>query len=235
MSGSTRPPQRGVSKTLAYCAYLHHDGLQLPASGVSGCPVEVMAQGNLRVAWSEVVWPFAGQDLQQSAVGFHAVVERIFQQTAVSPFQLLTVFETRDALTEFAQQYAAAIVADLERLRGFVQMECVLYVVGTRAAAEGDTPRARPHHDAGALVRLSEHAGEVCQALEPVAREVKVHAEASSRRIFALVERGQEQRFADAVQEPALPALVYRRFKGPRPAAEFCRIRLRAAGISEGP
>lgn len=223
-----------MSKVLAYCAYLPGEGIQHPADGVGGTQVQAITHGGLRVLCSEVAWPFAGQDLQQCAVEFHGVVDHIFQRTAVAPFHLLTVFENREALSGFTQQHSTAIIADLERLRNFVQMECVLYVVGSRAGGNEQAPRARPHYDADALGRLAAHAGEVCAALESVAREVKVHTEATSRRIFALVERGKEQSFHHVLQGLALPELVSRRFKGPRPAAEFCSVRLQAPGSQPG-
>lgn len=224
-----------MSKALAYCGYLHGDAISLPEAGVGGASVQMISQGRLCVLWSQTEWPFAANALQQSAIEFHGVVNHIFQQKAVAPFQLLTVFDSQADLAEFAAHHEKAIVADLERLQDCVQMECVLYVIGARRPADAQAPRERPQYDADALLRLEKYAGEVCATLNAMSREVKVRAETTSRRIFALVERGQEPLFQQMLQDMPLPALVSRRFKGPRPAAEFFSVLLETPRKPERP
>lgn len=222
------PTEIRVCKALAYCGYLHAGGISLPGSGVAGAPLQTLAFGNLRVLWSQVEWPFAAPVLQQSAIEFHSVVDHIFQQTAVAPFPLLTVFAGRESLAAFSARNEKAIVADLERLQDCVQMECVLYVIGTRSPLAAGPGDRRTQYDADALRRLAEYADQVTAAAKALGRETRVRAETASRRIFALMERGQEQRFQQMLQDLPLPELVSRRYKGPRPAAEFLSVRLAA-------
>jgi hypothetical protein len=224
-----------LSKVLAYCAYLKRTEITLPPAGVSGAPLQLMARNDLRLVWSQVEWPFATQRLQQFAVEFHGVVGHVFRQAAVAPFQLLTVFDGREALAEFARRNEEAVVADLERLKGCVQMECVAYVIGAKREAAPGPDETTAQYDPEALLQMKQYAGQVTAAVAALSREVKVREVKSGSRIFALVDRGQEQRFLQTVHDLPLPGLVSRRFKGPGPAVEFLSVQLEAARGAEEP
>ena len=116
-----------MSRILVYCGFRHAPELALPAVGVNAAPVQVAAMGDLRLLWSEVEWPFDPQRMQKSAVEFHEVVHQVFKQTAVIPFRLLSVFEDQQAFTAFAEENHERFLQDLNRLKDFVQMECVIY------------------------------------------------------------------------------------------------------------
>ncbi len=219
-----------MSKVLAYCAYLKRTEIMLPPAGVNGVPLQLIARNDLRLVWSQVDWPFNAPQLQGFAVDFHNVVSQVFRQAAVAPFQLLTVFDSREAMVEFAHGNEESIVADLDRLKACVQMECVAYVVGARRDTLQDPPAAKDpakaHFDPQALFRMKEYTNQVVATVAGQSREVKVREVRGGNRIFALVDRGQEQLFLQTVHDLPLPSMVSRRFKGPEPAGEFLSLRL---------
>lgn len=220
-----RSGTRVTSRALAYCAFEEQDGIALPASGVGGSKVREIALGRLRALWSEVEWPFAPAELQRHAVEFHHVVHQVFARAAVAPFPLLTIFNDRNALESFLAARASTIAADLERLRDVVQMECVLYVIGTRAHA-GLEPE---------LVHRLEHSlAQAQQAVGVISPEIRIREVKSGRRIFALVRRGREDEFRASAEGFPLPERISRRTAGPRPAAEFLSEPLRTPIGAEG-
>jgi hypothetical protein len=220
-----------VKRALAYCAYLNAPGIPVPQAGVNGTPVRMIAEGRLRVLWSEVEWPFAPEKMQQHAVEFHAVITSIFAQMAVAPFRLLSVFEDKKALADFVANEAGELIRDLERLNKFVQMECVLYMISERAEAESGAQYLR--QKAESLRRIEDEARRVREALKEVAEEVRVREGKNGRRVFALVARGSETRFREGVRGVPQSDGVSRRVSGPWPAAEFLSEKLRVPNVTE--
>ena len=208
-----------MTRALAYCAYLDAPEIAAPQAGVNGAPVRVISEGGLRLLWSEVEWPFAPEKLQQHAVEFHAVVTSIFARVAVAPFRLLSVFEDEKALAEFVKAHVGELIADVERLKEFVQMECVLYVMGERGQSESGAAYLRQKADV--LQKIEDAARSVCEQLEEVAAEVRVRDGKNGRRVYALVARGSEAHFREAVRGVPQVDGVSRRVSGPWPAAEF--------------
>lgn len=209
-----------MSRVIVYCGFLQDGRVKLPATGVGGSEVNVLAQDRLRLLWSEVPWPFEA-GLQQKAVEFHQVVQHVFQQAAVVPFRLLSIFDDAPALEKFAAENVIAFTEDLERLRECVQMESVVYVIQPRATQEEKSGRAYLERKAEVLRLSAEHAGSVRAAVECISRDVRVREVKSGTRIFALVQRGDEARFREIVEAVPLPQAVSRRVSGPWPAAEF--------------
>lgn len=221
-----------MSRVLAYCGFLADGKITTPATGVNTAPVNVLAQGRLSLLWSDVEWPFAQDGLQRNALEFHAVVEHVFRQTAVIPFRLLSVFESRAALGEFAAQHGARFIAELERLRDCVQMESVVYLIAPKTGSDSTSGRAYLQQKADMARLSSEHASRVKDAVRAVSREVQTREVKNGIRIFALVERGSEDRFRKAVETVPVPELpVSRRVSGPWPAAEFLSETVKTPGI----
>jgi hypothetical protein len=72
------------------------------------------------------------------------------------------------------------------------------------------------------VFRLSiDHAASVKAAVGKISKEIQVREVKSGTRIFALVCRGDEERFREIVNTVPLPASVSRRVSGPWPAGEF--------------
>lgn len=225
-----------MSRVLAYCGFRHQARIALPAIGVNAQAVQLMASGELGLLWSEVEWPFAPEQMQRSAVEFHKVVRHVFNQTAVIPFRLLSVFEDQKALAAFAAENQERFLDDLERLKGFVQMECVVYPAPSQrqgqAQAVSTSGRAYLEKKAVAMRSSEGFAQAVRDAVANLGREVRVREGKNGTRIFVLVERGRESDFRQAVGVLPLPEHLSRRISGPWPAAEFLSDQVKAPQIA---
>ncbi|MGZ4900662.1 MAG: GvpL/GvpF family gas vesicle protein [Candidatus Angelobacter sp.] len=210
-----------MSRILAYCGFRHAPELALPAVGVNAAPVQVASSGELSLLWSEVEWPFDPDRMQKSAVEFHGVVRQVFNQTAVIPFRLLSVFEDQQAFNAFAAENQERFLEDLERLKTFVQMECVVYPAPSRPEIDRSSGKAYLEQKAVALRSSEGFAQAMRDAVAHLSREVRVREAKNGTRIFVLVERGRENDFRQAVSAVAIPEHLSRRMSGPWPAAEF--------------
>jgi hypothetical protein len=208
-----------MTKVLAYCACLSRPEISLPSTGVNGAVVQQVTEGRLSLLHSQVEWPFDPPALQRNAVEFHRVVSHMFAQGAVAPFRLLSVFDDLQDLADFLAAHHANFAADLERLHNLVQMECVLYF----APRAGLKPSGKEYLQMKAdLLRLAEDfVQSMSDALQGVAKEIRVRESKNGGRIYVLVERGNEKIFHSAVQELHLPERFARRLSGPWPPAEF--------------
>jgi len=222
-----------VNKVLAYCGLLQEEGVSLPAVGVNAAPVEVMTSGALALLWSQVEWPFASSSMQRHAVEFHEVISHVFRQRAVAPFRLLSVFEDRESLSSFLAQHGSDFAADLERLRAFVQMECVAYVARPEFVTDTVSGLRYLQHKAELLHRLEDYTERVKTALAGTSAEIRVREVKQGVRIFALVERGREQEFASIAGDVPVSEGLARRLSGPWPTAEFLSAQVKAPKIAE--
>lgn len=220
-----------MSRVLAYCGFQQAPDIALPAIGVNAQPVQLMSSGRLGLLWSEVEWPFAPDQMQRSAVEFHQVVRHVFNQTAVIPFRLLSVFEDRQALAAFVAENEERFLGDLERLKGFVQMECVVYPAPGQAQAGSSTGKAYLEKKAVAMRSSEGFAQAVRNAVAHLGHEVRVREGKNGTRIFVLVERGRENDFRQAVSVLPVPEHLSRRISGPWPAAEFLSDQVKAPQI----
>jgi gas vesicle protein GvpL/GvpF len=210
-----------VSRILVYCGFRHAPEISLPAVGVNATPVQVASFDNLSLLWSEVEWPFDPQRMQKSAVEFHEVVHKVFKQTAVIPFRLLSIFDDQQAFTTFAAENRQRFMEDLVRLKDVVQMECVIYPKPSETPVDRSSGKAYLERKAIAL-RSSEASVQATQdALAHLSREVRVREGKNGTRIFVLVDRGRENDFRQAVSAVPIPVHLSRRMSGPWPAAEF--------------
>jgi Gas vesicle synthesis protein GvpL/GvpF len=221
-----------VSRVLAYCGFHHGAQIALPAIGVNGQPVQLMASGRLGLLWSEVEWPFVPDQMQRSALEFHEVVRRVFNQTAVIPFRLLSVFEDRQALAAFVAENQERFLVDLDRLKGFVQMECVVYPAPSQRQAGSSSGKDYLEKKAVAMRSAEGFAQAVRNAVAHLGREVRVREGKNGTRIFVLVRRGSESDFRHAVGVLPLPEHLSRRISGPWPAAEFLSDQVKAPEIA---
>jgi hypothetical protein len=179
-----------------------------------------------------VEWPFDPTRLQRSALEFHEVIHHVFQQAAVVPFRLLSIFDNSSALRKFAEENAFKFVNDLDRLQGFVQMESVIYVIRERDPVEVTSGFAYLEQKAGLQRAVSEHAAAVENAVKCISEDVRLREVKNGRRIFALVKRGDEGRFRNTVEEVAIPDAVSRRVSGPWPASEFLSTQVKSPEIA---
>lgn len=208
-------------RALAYCAFESMPEISLPQNGVNTAPVQLMLQDGLGLLWSAVEWPFVPANMQGNAVEFHGVVQHIFKQAAVIPFRLLSVFDDESALKTFVEQNCGWFLADLKRLKNYVQMECVVYPVPARERTQSSSGKAYLEQKAGLLRAMERYESGVREALGELAREIRVRDAKSGRRMFVLVERGREEEFRAAIKRVAVPGELSQRMSGPWPAAEF--------------
>lgn len=225
-----------MSRALAYCGFHHRAQIALPAIGVNAQPVQLMLSGGLGLLWSEVDWPFIPDRMQRHALEFHEVVRHVFSQTAVIPFRLLSVFEDQQALRAFVAENEGRFLDDLERLKSFVQMECVVYPTPRQAQgaarAGSSSGKAYLEKKASAMRSSEGFAQGVRDAVAHLGHEVRVREGKNGTRIFVLVERGRESDFRQAVSVLPLPEHLSRRISGPWPAAEFLSDHVKAPQIS---
>ena len=221
-----------MSPILAYCGFRHDPQLALPAAGVNAAPVQMEVSGALSLLWSEVERPFDPERMQKSAVEFHGVVHHVFKQTAVIPFRLLSVFEDQQAFMTFASENQQRFLEDLDRLKTFVQMECVIYPAPSRPDVDRSSGKAYLEQKAVAM-RSSEGFAEAMQnAAAHLSSEVRVREAKKGTRIFVLVERGRENEFRQAVSAVPIPQHLSCRFSGPWPAAEFLSEQVKTPQIA---
>jgi gas vesicle protein GvpL/GvpF len=221
-----------MSRVLAYCGFQRAPEIALPATGVNAQPVQLMSSGGLGLLWSEVEWPFVPDQMQRSALEFHAVVRHVFTQTAIIPFRLLSVFEDQQALRAFVAENQERFLEDLERLKGFVQMECVVYPAPAQAQAGSSSGKAYLEKKALAMRSSEGFAQAVRDAVAHLSHEVRVREGKNGTRIFVLVARGREADFRQAVSVLPLPLHLSRRTSGPWPAAEFLSDQVKAPQIA---
>lgn len=192
----------------------------MPSVGVRGAVLQVLESGSLHLLWSEVEWPLASESIQNDAVEFHRVITHVFSQTAVVPFRLLTVFDNVQALKSFVAGVQNDFLADLERLKDKVQMECVIYF---KPARDADRSSGQAYLRQKAEVRRSidEYSDAVKNSLASLAHDIHIREVNTGNRIFCLVERGSESLFRSSVEGIAVPTGLERRLSGPWPPAEF--------------
>ena len=194
-----------------------------------------MKESGLCFLWSEVEWPFQPRSMQHHAVQFHQVIAHMFGQAAVAPFRLLTMFDDHPSLAALVARHQNEFMSDLERLRGLVQMECVVYRQGMKSAAHsGPADTLQTNTELMyCMEQMKQYVERMKTALTGVSPEVRTRELRSGSRIFALVERGREHDFHSRVDSVAVPNSFSRRTSGPRPASEFLSAPTRAPRVAE--
>lgn len=221
-----------MSRALAYCAFFHRVEISLPPKGVTAADVRVMAEGELRLLWSEVEWPFTPERMQKNALEFHDVISHVFRQGAVIPFRLLSVFENERSLATFMAEHAKAFLADLERLKDCVQMECVVFPAPLRRQTNNNSGADYLREKAAMLREQEEHVRAIQESLRSLGRDIHIREGKNGTRIFILTERGREKEFRSMVEQQAVPPTLSRRISGPWPAAEFLSELVRAPQVA---
>jgi len=219
-------------KVLAYCGFLEGPRLSLPVTGVNGVFLDLMNAGELRLLWSGVDWPLSPSAMQRNAVEFHEVVTHMFRQGAVVPFRLLSMFDDLQSLSAFMAQHRADFVADLERLRNFVQMECVIFFPPQRKA-DATSGKAYLQEKAEMLRAVESYIAGIRAAVAGISADVRTREVKLGTRVFVQVERGKEQQFRELVQAVPVPKRLLRRISGPWPAAEFLSAQVKTPKLTE--
>ena len=205
----------------------------MPSAGLRGAALQLLESGSLNFLWSEVEWPLASESIQDDAVEFHRVITHVFSQTAAVPFRLLTVFDDVQALASFVTGVQGDFLADLQRLKNMVQMECVIYFKPQRDA-DRSSGQAYLRQKAEVRRSIDEYSNAVKDSLASLAREIRIREVNTGSRIFCLVQRGEEPLFRSNVEGIDVPSGLERRLSGPWPPAEFLSDSVKAPAASRG-
>lgn len=174
---------------------------QAEGTGVAARPVELVAEGNVAALASTVPADEFGEAslrerlndrawLERTAREHEDALERALAATAVIPFRLCTVYESRDHVREFLSAHGAALAALLRRLDGRIELGVKAYFAEPPAA--GDEPQSGREY----LLRRQRERDEA----EEAARFVAECARASHERLAAAAEEAR----ANPPQPPEL-------------------------------
>jgi hypothetical protein len=205
--------------------------LTAPQKGVGGLPVETLEQDQLRCFFSrgERREQLLGSAPRETALAFHKVVSRIFDQVAVVPFRFPTILESEAELGTHLTEQAAGYHEALVRLRDLVQMELHLahktsslveqreetdVAVRTSGTQYLRTRQVEQHELADLGNALRRSGDNLIQGW---------HERASTfgLRCFALIDRLAVDRFKTRLAQVQIPSALSARVTGPWPATEF--------------
>ena len=110
---------------LAYCITEARSDLAIPATGVRGMPVHLVAAGALQcfVSHFESGSMEGKATIREAALEFHRIVQELFRQAAVVPFRFPTILADEDEISVFLAEHSEEYENALSRLRDAVQME----------------------------------------------------------------------------------------------------------------
>jgi Gas vesicle synthesis protein GvpL/GvpF len=154
------------------------------AALVSGVPPDEFGEVSLRERLNDRAW------LERTAREHEDTLERALGTTAVIPFRLCTVYESRDRLREFLSAHGPALADLLARLDGRVELGVKAYFA--EGPAETDEPRSGREY----LLRRQRER----EAAEEAARFKVECARASHERLAAAAEEAR----ANPPQPPEL-------------------------------
>ena len=210
---------------LLYCVTQPNPEIKV-ATGVSEAAVSSREMLGVRVYWSEVENPQSMADaesLKKSALEFHHVLREILAATTPIPFRFPTLLESADALEQHLAPEQELYRDALARVDGAVQYE----IVGTWAE-EQQTDMATPVSGREYLKRRQEALGRVAAVegkLKTVTadsvREWRGREQNKKHRWFALVARGDRERFIASLRTAGASEGVRLRLSGPWPPSEF--------------
>jgi hypothetical protein len=227
---------------LPYCIIASSAGLVVsdvapdivPKTGVRHARVEEVSHERLRCFYSRFEPEQLTAVTTEDALQFHAVVNAIFQQSAVIPFRFPTLVEGEAELEEFLRQHSSGYERALTELRDLVQMELLISVeappaVATEPAAveRSGTKYLQSRRDA--QQRLETAAEEAKTAAGELVQDWKVKSfvpSASSTkmgglRCYALIKRGAIEPVRQRMSKLTVGSGMKVHVNGPWPATEF--------------
>ncbi len=211
---------------LPYCLTPASEAVSI-SLGVCDGPVRSKEFLDFRVYWSELDNPEVclgdAESLKKAALQFHQVLREVLTKVTPIPFRFPMLLEGEEALTHHLLAEQELYRAALAKVSDAVQYE----VVGSWAVdAEADL--ATPVSGREYLKRRQEAAGRITaieSKLKTVAgdsvTEWRSRQERRTHRWFALVPRGNRDRFIAALRTAGSSEGVRLRLSGPWPPSEF--------------
>lgn len=202
---------------LAYCVSFP---LNLPADEV-GADIRWFDSDGLRCYYAEVA-PLANETvIASTALQFHRVNTAMFRQVTILPFRFPAISDTLDELKNLLSRQAANLAGALHRLQGVAQMEINIHADPHAEEELASSGTAYLHRAQLRQKQADEVGKQISSAAGPYAINWKQQARGESLRFFALVERGAEQQFSQAISALTMPKGVECRVTGPWPPTEF--------------
>jgi hypothetical protein len=201
------------------------------AAGVGDAAVLSREMLGIRLYWSNIDDPEAmmgeAESLKKAALQFHQVLREILAVTTPIPFRFPTFLESEDVLEQHLAAEQELYLAALARTADAVQYE----VVGTWATEE-QADLATPVSGREYLKRRQAAAGRISAVenkLKSVTsdsvREWRSRQERKTHRWFALVPRGNRERFIASLRSAGGSEGIRLRLSGPWPPSEFVAAR----------
>lgn len=203
---------------LPYCIFLQDSEVSVPARGVQGSVVHVLAKGELSANYSELQQTqFTAVDLQQAALEFHQVVHAIFEEQAVIPFRFPT-WLSAEALGEHLDEQAEPYSRFLSQHASDVQMEIRISGGASPSGAASGTEYLRARSGRAQSLRT---AAEALKArVADIVSDWRERPLPDGLRLFALLDRKSVGEFRERLGKAEDLTLVCR-VTGPWPATEF--------------
>jgi|SRR5271165_1598877 len=200
-------------------------------SGVCECDVQSRELAGLRVYWSEIANPGAclgePEALKKAALQYQRVLREVLTATTPISLPFPTLLESAEALEHLVAANAELYRGALERISDAVQYE----ITGSWAADE-QADLATPVSGREYLRRRQEAAGRIAaidNKLKNVTadsvREWRARQERRMHHWFALVPRGDRERFIALLRSAGPSEGVRLRLSGPWPPNEFVNLR----------
>ncbi len=197
------------------------------ASGVCESEVQTRDLAGLRVYWSEIASPEAclgePESLKKATFQFQQVLREILAVTTPIPFPFPTLLESAEALEQFTASDQEMYREALERIGDAVQ-----YEITASWAVDEQADLATPVSGREYLKRRQESAariaaidGKLKSVTADLVREWRARQDRRMHRWFALVPRGDRERFVASLRSAGPSEGVRLRLSGPWPPGEF--------------
>ncbi|HUR37632.1 MAG TPA: GvpL/GvpF family gas vesicle protein [Terriglobales bacterium] len=202
---------------LLYCMAEASPNAPLPPRGVRSAAVETLQHGSILCYLSryESFPGGAGDELMKDALDFHWAINLVFEKTAVFPFRFPTLMKSEEELKQFLATHADAYLADLQRLRGQVQMEIRVTQQPEQIVAEN---ALGTNSGTAYLQRKAAVAQYFAHFEQLIKSAVQAEWKQRANRYFALVPRATVAEFRDKINDLGQASL---RVSGPWPPTEF--------------
>jgi hypothetical protein len=209
---------------LAYCITEARSDLAIPATGVRGMPVHLVAAGALQcfVSHFESGSMEGKATIREAALEFHHTVQELFRQAAVVPFRFPTILADEDEISAFLAEHSGEYESALSRLRDAVQMEIRIEErEPARASAASGTEYLRRRQTSHK--RVEGTASRFREASQEWVREWRQRETPSGLRCYALLTREQREPFLASMKRVQVLPDQTARVTGPWPATEFLK------------
>lgn len=221
----------------AYCITERSANVRIPCRGLGCTKVEHVDNGGLRCFFSgdTNAASILGEPIRQSAMIFHEVLEKVFEQAAIIPFRFPTTFSGQAEIIAFLKEHSEEYSATLKRLRNMVQMEVRVRFKGSplpsganRFEIAGEVPVKLSGTEYLRKVRtrraMTENlAQEVRNKAAPWIKAWRKRDSSDEARCFALIERKSIEDFQRVLKKISLPPSLMARLSGPWPPTQFLK------------